>query len=277
MPLISSAVIDSLMTESYAVVDLSSEIRSLIRCIYNQGECFFQQPVDKKIESATSSCLEGFRHFGAEYSESPDRVDLNESFSVWNRNIGRKEVMAWAANSDLHQVMARLLAPYYDLAEQTLEALRCRIAPDSQPIIPSEYSYIQLNYYAPPSQRSRPILMDRHEDGHLLTIGCSNSPGLEFEIDGHFQSINLHSNQAVVWAGSVLTALTGGLIKPIYHRVIRHDLAFARQSINFFVNSSLQRGQRPWIENSSNRGVDIAELTISKSASFGLSDLENIP
>jgi isopenicillin N synthase-like dioxygenase len=267
---------ESILASGHAIVDMSPDMGSVVRDIYRAGELFFRQPIDNKRHAATPGRLEGYRGLGAEYSESPDRVDLNESFSVWSRNAGHSEVRVWAAENALHQAMSKLLVPYRQLGAEILERLRQRIAPSMPPVLPSTYSYLQLNYYPLASANDRSILMDRHEDGHLLTLGTSNSPGLEVELNGHFCPVQLEANQVIVWVGSVLTALTGGLLSPMYHRVVRHDLDSGRQSINFFVNASLERGQQLWIDNETNHGIDIAELTIARSGSFGLPHLESV-
>jgi len=271
---IAAAAADQLLAYGYAVIDNRANL-DLVESIYASADSFFRKDHNAKVGFASASHLEGYRPLGAEYSEVPGRRDLNESFAVWLKNVDRPDLMSWMQDCDLHSKMRKLLPNLVETATDILERLRILISPDAQPTLPSEFSYLQLNYYTLSAQ-ARPILMDAHEDGHLLTITAANQPGLQVDSSGQFVSVDLRLDQLVVWPGSILTALTGGRLRPLYHRVVKLDTPVARQSINCFVNPSLERGQPLWVNNAENRGLDIADIAISKSTAFGLSSLDQL-
>lgn len=73
--------------------------------------------------------------------------------------------------------------------------------------------------------------------------------------------------------GSLLTLMTGGLIKPIVHRV-RDDRSTAiRQLLTFFISPSLQYKAEPWVADENHQGDAIGEMAIASSADFGLPSL----
>ncbi len=55
------------------------------------------------------------------------------------------------------------------------------------------------------------------------------------------------ADEVVIMPGSVLTALSGGKIAPLYHQVRNHGLD-DRQSIMYFVNPEIDEPLFGWIE-----------------------------
>ena len=133
---------------------------------------------------------------------------------------------------------------------------------------------MQVNFYEPP-KHDRDTLQDRHEDGHLLNFVKATSPGLEIEVDGRFEPVRLARNEVLVMPGSVLTALTGGLIPPLYHQVRNLGAPASRLSLMFFINPPV-RPIAPWIVNDTNRDTNILDLLLKNSAMFGLPALDEL-
>jgi isopenicillin N synthase-like dioxygenase len=262
-----------LLQKGWTVIELTRKESRAVAEVLSEAARFFAKGSNEKTAAATPERLEGYRSVGSEYSISPDRVDLNEAFAIWQCNGVEPGVLAWAREHDLHKVMTRALALLLEPANAILEALRQELSPAGRIFQASKLSYMQVNHYTPP-KHARRVLMDPHEDGHLLTIALPSAPGLELLSDGAFTALDIEEGQAIVWAGSILAAVTGGRVAPLVHRVVRVPGVTVRQSALCFVNASLEPDQSVWIENETNRGVDVAALTIEKSGSFGLTTVD---
>src|SRR6185436_7623795 len=86
----------------FARVPLSDAMARKIDRIYRLGEEFFVRSEMEKQSYSMQSFVEGYRELGPEYSQVPERPDLTESFSAWNRNRPRPELAAWQAGCPLH-------------------------------------------------------------------------------------------------------------------------------------------------------------------------------
>lgn len=252
----------SLLEVGYARVRVDSSLMGQVREAFSAGEEFFQLADEVKSAAACPSRLEGYRPFGAEYSETPHRPDLCEFFSVWMANADAPDIRSWASSHRLHAKMLSTLPAYSILGNGVLEALRSRLNPEGQEIDISTTSYVQMNHYRP-SASARDLLQDRHEDGHLLTVLKSTAAGLEIEVGGRYEPVSLQDDEFLLLPGSLLTLLTGGLIPPLFHRVRNDGRTTVRQSILHFANPSLTHETKPWIENETNHGLNI--LAIARS------------
>ena len=73
--------------------------------------------------------------------------------------------------------------------------------------------------------------------------------------------------------GSVLTALTGGKIAPLYHQVRNHGLS-DRQSLMYFVNPEVEAPLFSWIDAPDGTREDIREHVQNAPTMFGLPPVE---
>src|SRR5262245_10244160 len=73
-------------------VPVTDALARKIDRIYRMGEEFFTRSEAEKQSFSMQSHVEGYRELGPEYSQVPERPDLTESFSAWNRNRDRQEV-----------------------------------------------------------------------------------------------------------------------------------------------------------------------------------------
>ena len=76
----------------HARIPLTPTLARDIEQVYRLGEAFFARSEVDKMRYSMQSFVEGYRELGPEYSQVPERPDLTESFSAWNRNRGRAEV-----------------------------------------------------------------------------------------------------------------------------------------------------------------------------------------
>ncbi len=269
-------ICDDLICKGYSIVELSDDLYDSVLGIFSEGESFFSLTVEEKCKSSSPKLLEGYKSFGAEYSDIPDNPDLNESFSVWKRNSSSRLIAEWAVNNALHKSMRLVFADFTNLAHGVFEGLRMQINESGESVKESDLDYLQINYYEPAKQK-REFLQQVHEDGHLLTITTSTKPGLEIMVNGKFEPVQLKENEVIFMPGSILTLLTGGIIQPLFHRVRCDHSVQVRKSLMFFVNLSLDHHQNTWLKNETNRGVDISKIALENSSRFGLPKFDTIP
>ena len=252
----------SLIDRRYAIVDCDDATVSATDQVFQAGRSFFASVDSQKRHASTLSKLEGYRPLGTEFSISAEHPDLCEVFSVWHWNSEATDVRSWASTNHLHQALTETLPLYGAIVARLLNALREQLNPAGQEINPLEASYIQVNHYTPASHTRR-LLQEEHEDGHLITLIKPTSAGLEIRAGDDFEPVTLEANQLIALSGGLLTILTGGTIPPLFHRVRNDSLTTVRQSLIYFANPSISNDTVPWIENESNVGANIRDITRS--------------
>ncbi|MFI9042620.1 hypothetical protein [Streptomyces sp. NPDC053726] len=80
--------------------------------------------------------------------------------------------------------------------------------------------------------------------------------------------VPVHDNQLLAMPSSLLTAMTGDDIPPLYHQVRNHRLP-RRLTVLFLANPPLDRPVPPFVSHEG-RAVDIAQLARTSGAMFGL-------
>ncbi|MEZ4313108.1 MAG: 2OG-Fe(II) oxygenase family protein [Polyangiaceae bacterium] len=264
-----------LLEDGFATVTAPSLLLEQILGVFGEGRQFFARPEAHKSRLAWPTLLEGHRSLGIEYSQRPDRPDLNESFSVWPRNQRHPEIARASAEEGLHRQMNALTAPYVELVDAIFRALIREMHTHAPPISFLDASYLQVNYYRPETH-NRDFLQDAHEDGHLLTVLKPSAPGLEVGSRGAFQPLDVGEDELLVFPGSILTLMTGGRIQPLQHRVRNHRRLTERLSLMFFVNPTLETEIEPWVVNEMNRGISIRERVNANSGLFGLPTISEV-
>lgn len=263
----------TLLHSSYAIVRTGAYMRCCLDEVFAEANDFFERPASEKGRFQRPDILEGYRTFGAEFSETTARPDLNESFSLVLRNSRREDLAAWRVTNSMYRAMRAVGPIYAAVADGILEGLARSFDPDADRIESADFSYFQLNYYRP-RQEAREFLQDAHEDGHLLTIVTSRQPGLEIEIDGQFEPVILEPDELLIMPGSILTLMTGGTIRPLIHRVRNVAAVPTRASLMFFVNASVTSPPRAWAPAEDGSFPDIGRATIESSKVFGLTSIQ---
>jgi isopenicillin N synthase-like dioxygenase len=252
----------AVIANGYALLHDPSVLLPYTLSAFVEGEAFFAQSDATKLTALSPALLEGYRPFGAEYSETPDRPDLCEFFAVWPWNQGLPEVDEWASGCPLQRAMSDALPTFAAVANGLIEALRHQLNANAPTMEVSLASYLQMNHYRP-RDFDEELLQDSHEDGHILTILKSTHPGLEILVGEAFIPILLPDDAFMVLPGSMMTLITGGRIAPLYHRVRNDHATASRQTLIHFVNPSTTAETEPWIESAENRNVSIRELALS--------------
>lgn len=258
--------------KGFARIPMTDVLARAIERVYGLGREFFKRPLTEKMLYSMQSFVEGYRELGPEYSQVPERPDLTESFSAWNRNRGRAEVEEAVAGSELHRALREASDHMSMLASGLFRGMGDAWAPGSPDLGFYRGTYAQINYYEP-SQHSAELLQDSHEDAHLLTLIKASAPGLEIEVDGTFIPAGADGNDIVVMPGSLLTLMTGGKIKPMYHQVRNNRRREPRCSLMLFVNPEIDQKLEPWIRNETNAGIDIIERANEGPKQFGMPTL----
>lgn len=256
----------------FARIPLTDALARDIDRIYGLGNAFFTRSEVDKQRYSIQSFVEGYRELGPEYSQVPERPDLTESFSAWNRNRGRAEVEEAVAGCELHRALREVSDQMSVLVRGIFHAMADAWAPGSPDLGFYRGTYVQLNYYEP-ARHSAELLQDPHEDAHLLTLVKANAPGLEIEVDGTYIPAGADGNEIVFMPGSLLTLMTGGKIKPMYHQVRNTHRRDPRSSLLLFVNPEIDQKLVPWISNESNAGIDIIARANEGPKQFGMPTL----
>lgn len=279
---LSQIVANDILEEGYAKISIDQPLLDGIKAVFSSASTFFQQPLLQKMKVSGAELakhdprliLEGYKQLGEEYAQSPDRPDLNDSFGVWHCNNNNSELLRLMDGCELHHFMSEVLDPCRFMANEILEAIKKRVNKKAGSIEAGEVSYLQLNSYRP-QQEGRMFLQDEHEDGQLVTIVKPTKPGLQIQDkNGDYVPITLKEEELLVMPGSLLELATGGLVKPLYHRVINDKTTDLRQTFIYFVNPTIKVETDPWVVNDTNKDSSIRALTIHNSERFGLPSVE---
>jgi isopenicillin N synthase-like dioxygenase len=262
-----------ILTNGYAVVKLSDIDAGNLDTAISTAVQFFQRPLEDKMDHGSEDHNYGYRPFGIEYSITPDRPDMNECFTLWASRLDlipnagdiaelNDSFLSWRDS------LAPLVGAIVDEIARTFDGAT---APDFE-----KASYLQINYCLP-TPAERDLLQDKHEDGHMVTVLHATAPGLEIYAEGEHVG-RAHpmlpaADEIVIMPGSVLTALTGGVIQPLYHQVRNHCLD-DRQSLMYFVNPEIESPLFSWVESVDGTRVDIREHVQNAPSMFGLPPVE---
>ena len=265
-------MIAQLEQQGFLRIPLVGGLRRASDRAFGLADEFFARPAVEKHRYAVPAWVEGYRELGPEYALVPDRPDLTESFSAWNRNRGRPDVEEAVGGLELHRELREVSDQMSLIVRGIFRAMADTWAPGSPELRFYRGTYVQLNYYEP-AQHSAELLQDPHEDAHLLTLVKANAPGLEIEVDGTYIPAGADGNEIVFMPGSLLSLMTGYRIKPMYHQVRNTRRRDPRSSLLLFVNPEIDQKLEPWIKNQSNAGIDIIERANEGPKQFGMPTL----
>lgn len=114
------------------------------------------------------------------------------------------------------------------------------------------------------------LINDLHEDGHLITVACSTGPGLELLTrSGKFLPVTTKCNEVVIMPGEIIWLLSGGYVRPLYHRVRSERNRQNRLALLFFGDIDPRLCKR-WVLNEMNANTDIGARVLTNAKRFGL-------
>jgi isopenicillin N synthase-like dioxygenase len=255
--------IGSLVEQGDTRVGLTGEEVTALDALRRAAATFFAHPEEEKARHSADEGLYGYRPYGMQWSDDLASRDECESFAYW------ADMPELVPGREHLGPFMEALRGYWTVAESVADDVIGALARHYRYPYPIEFrktSYIEINSYGCPPDRE--LLQTRHEDGHLFTEVIPNKPGLEVELDGTMAPWESPPGEMTIMAGSLLTSMTGGEVPPIYHQVRNHHHT-GRLTALYFVNTPFSGSVRPYVENDSNRGVDLAELSIQKCTLFG--------
>jgi isopenicillin N synthase-like dioxygenase len=270
--IISQAARD-IVDRGYAVVKLTDLDAGNLKTAISTAVQFFERPLEDKMAHGSTDHNYGYRPFGIEYSRVPERPDMNECFTLWS---SRLDLIPNATDiDDLTGSFLDWRDSLAPLVKAVLNEVAQNFGTDEAPEF-EKASYLQINYCLP-APAERDLLQDKHEDGHMVTVLHATAPGLEIYAEGEgsdtVKPMLPDADEIVIMPGSVLTALSGGKIQPLYHQVRNHGLD-DRQSIMYFVNPEIDEPLFGWIDSAEGERADIREHVQNAPSMFGLPPVE---
>jgi isopenicillin N synthase-like dioxygenase len=188
---------EAILRDGYACVQLSGAERDSLVGVRKAAAEFFGLGEAVKLRHGSDDFNFGFRPFGRQFSVTPDRPDMCESFAYWSDDpeliphhdeIGSFISALGAYRATVGEVTTAIL---HELAAH----YSYRSAIEFEPA-----SYLEINWYM--NDPGRDLLQDRHEDGHLLSFVAPDRPGLEIEVNGQMQAPTLRDGEVVVMPGA---------------------------------------------------------------------------
>jgi isopenicillin N synthase-like dioxygenase len=259
-----AAIVAQLSERGYATVRLTGANQAAHLALRAELAQFFDLGDEAKLKYACPDFHYGFRPYGRQYSATPDRPDLNESFAYW---FDRPELVPGHGEIEpLLSAMHEYWAVLAELSRIALSGIAGRFGSDGE-IGFEGATHLEANSYF--GDVDRDLLQDRHEDGHLFTIVSSDGAGLELETDGVMTPFGFPGDELILMPGSLMTALTGGWMPPLYHQVRNHHIA-GRLSLLYIVNLEVDGEVEPLAVAEGAEGADLKSQARLNAVRFGL-------
>jgi len=262
-----------LLADGYLLLRVDEATWSAIDAAADAAYRFFRRPMaEKGMSVLPEDC--GYRPTGIEYSQDPNRPDPIESFTASMRTVRDAARLPIVAARILHEHLLEVFGVFAPLAE----ALTTRVADavaDSGALASfhgafDRWSCVQVNY-SRPAETVEGCIHEPHEDGHLWTFAHATAPGLEVATaSGDFLAITTGAREVIVMPGEVAHLLSGGCVRPLYHRVRPDRRHGERLAVLFFADMAPALCQ-PWLRNDVNAGIAIGARVRSNATRFGLS------
>lgn len=262
--------------EGYLLLPCAARLQDRIGELWRAGEAFFPLPAAVKLPNVLAND-DGYHAIGREYSDTPERPDLAESF--WARSIHADDTWRFPDESGraLHRAALSASSALEAALRPVTQALARHYAgPAFAPELAfscDRASHLQFNRYQPGAGQ-REILTDAHEDGLYLTLLFADAPGLEVLTPaGMWLPLQPRPGELVAMPGDIFSLLCGYRVAPLLHRVRNHPEVRQRHAMMYFANPHPQRGFRAWRRDASNEGVDIIQRAIQNPTRYGLPPL----
>lgn len=291
-------ILKEVMHHGFAVVDMTTPLarvalggvtgREVLADVYRESNTFFARDdlMDFTRVQDLPFCYGGYRGPEVAKLQVGEQPDLNRSFlkqgsyeipnahkiEPYIKALGGFTLLAAAVTQQFMQELAR----HYE--HETLLKF-------------SKASVTQVNYYDIKATEVGKPQQHWHQDSSWLTVIAADKPGLygldprvqrrlghvrEFdtvhypheEYDKHGVPIIFKPGHVLVMGGSILSAATGGEIKPFYHSPLNeYD---KRSAVMYFVSPDLEQEILPFVSNKFNDGVDLRYMTATQPSTFGL-------
>lgn len=268
------SVAETLEDNGAALLIVPPAVACLTEELYAAADVYFDAAPEMKLRDRLADGY-GYRPFGAEYSQSPDRPDPFESFTAGVAT--RDAVLETSGARSLNARMLSLFDALHEMLEDILWgfAERYGVGADTMTAFARgcrQWSCLQLNY-SEPAVLAQTYIHETHEDGHLLSFASATAEGLEIDGGGgEFVPVTAAPPQLLVLPGEIVTLMTGGRIRPLFHRVRASKTVRRRYAVVHFADPD-PRTCIPWVAAAINQGVDIGSRVLNNPARFGLEPL----
>ena len=258
-------MLDGIREEGYARVELTPVEQDAFEHHMEVSKGFFAAGPAHNGRYSTSQLVNGYRP--PESASVEGLPDSNDSFLYWNEEYAKqipyyKEIWWFLESNEGYRMgtAAIMLCLMMGLDKRYSYGN----------VLPFEKaSLLQTNSNPLPIERE--LVQASHEDGTLATVHGANDPGLEaVDTDGTIRPIAPVPGQVIIFPGSILTAMTGGEIPPLYHQVRNTGNLLGRRAVMYFSCPNVDNAIRPFVVNDTNRDTDIKELVLASTDMFGL-------
>ncbi|WUH92330.1 hypothetical protein OG900_20945 [Streptomyces sp. NBC_00433] len=255
--------------KGYASLSIGSTGTACLVELVSAAQTYFDCKEEVKFRNSVKNRNNGYRPVGSAHAGNPDEFDLNDSFLYWNpersRIIpGHREIATMLNRLEIYRKTVAIYA-----MSRVVDELRLSYDYNKKLDFESA-SLLQVNSFASPSNRE--LLQTRHEDGVVATILWTDASGLEGCNEEKLTSLQPGPDEVLIMPGGILSAMTGGGIRPFYHQV-RNCGILGRKSVMYFSCFDVNRGPiAPFVVNASNRHTDIRRLILSSTDMFGLAE-----
>jgi isopenicillin N synthase-like dioxygenase len=270
-----SRAAEQLEKDGFLILSVSASVQESLRSVFAAASMFFRESDETKYQNQRPRDM-GYRPYAAEYSKSPLNPDQVESFSVSAGMISGVDLVSVSA-----RILCESMLTCYAVLESIAEELVIELAKSLGKVEDGDlfrgelrhWSRLQLNYSKPKDVQVE-FINESHEDGSLLTIAHTVQPGLEVELsDEKYLPITNSSADVLVIPGDIAWLLSGGILRPMVHRVRPVSQCSERMALLFFADINPKLCQ-PWVSNEVNRNVDIGSLVLKNPTRYGLEEWE---
>lgn len=272
MDMIPENVFEQLATDGFVILAVPSGVQHSIQTTFQAARDFFSASLDEKMANRLVDDW-GYRPFGIEYSGSPERPDLVESFSASVRNRDGSDCLRSDTARNLYKQMLSAINGMESIAESlTIRLAETLTNSEMRNVLQGTFrnwSCLQVNH-TNFDMADGQLINDLHEDGNLITVACSTGPGLEvLTHSGKFLPVTTKCNEVVIMPGEIIWLLSGGYIRPLYHRVHSESQSHKRLALLFFGDID-PRLCKAWVSNEVNANTDIGARVLTNAKRFGL-------
>lgn len=263
-------VAESMLADGFAFIrPYSNSPCPRMEKLYSAARAFFERPAEEKEGNILPEDC-GYRPAGVEYSTTPDMPDLLESYTASARTIDASAEQSSPYARTLHAAAMEVFDILEPIAEDVATALSRLLSGRSADLSGAfrRWSRLQINS-ACVGESPRGLINELHEDGHLLTIWSATAPGLELQIGSEFIPVDPIQGGFLIFPGEAARLLSGGVVKPMFHRVRRLPGIDSRLSSVLFADVDPLRCV-PWGSNEVSASPDIGRWVLSHLTRSGL-------
>jgi 2OG-Fe(II) oxygenase superfamily len=243
-----------ILSGGYAHAHLTRDQQVVLSTAYDAAAEFFTRPLAERQAHRGQPGIPGYWPYAARYATNPARPDQSETFALQGRSRAGIPAISWVLE------LCDGLSGWRDIASGITGAILGQFDDlyEHPRLGHTEGSHAEVSWFGQPPPEQCAMLHDRHEDQHLLTLVAATQPGLEIELGGRMEPVTFSGAEVLIMPGSVLTAMTNGRVRPLWHQVRNYGIA-GRMSLVYMVHPSGDT-VTPYVHGKISNGMDIATV-----------------